>query len=253
MSNAVVRHIVFFRMATHRGLENFELMLKSDDIRLDHILRQNIHQSAAFDVISENEITMAPRNQIIIYDCRRRLNGFQGSVISQNNAANGNIALIEPERINRRDIYEGGFADFVSWPVLGPELQIRLMAQCRSMSYNDPRHVYSRVALVERCCGYLIENITQTLSIFALARMFNTNHNTLTIAFKREMGLPPSAWQRKMRLEGAAQQLLATDLPVNVIAEQFGYELAANFATAFRRHFYTSPLRYRKSRAAFLS
>ena len=250
MSKIVVRHVAFFRIATHRGFEIFQLMLKSDDIGLDRLLRQNIHQAAAIDIVDAGQSTVSSQNQIFIYDCRRSFRRLQTTVPVKAPVANGNIALIEPERCNRQDIYESGFSDFVSWPVLGPELHMRLLAQCRSLSLNDPHHIYSRVALVERCCAYLVDHIAENPTINALARRFNTNHNTLNTAFKREMGLPPSAWQRKMRLEGAARQLITTDLPVNVIAERFGYELPANFATAFRRHFCTSPLRYRKDGVA---
>jgi AraC-like DNA-binding protein len=54
------------------------------------------------------------------------------------------------------------------------------------------------------------------------------------------------AWQRKIRLEGAACQLQITDHSITAIAADFGYELPGNFATAFRRHFGMTPNTYRK-------
>ncbi|HWU62052.1 MAG TPA: AraC family transcriptional regulator [Ensifer sp.] len=184
--------------------------------------------------------------QIIIHDCRRNRPVIEENFFQAGNACQANIALIEPERFSRDAAFGAGFADFVSWPVLAGELYVRVLGQCRSLSLDDTHFRYSSVPLVERCCVHLTRNLAQDVSVAALARMFNTNHTTLTTLFNREMGLPPIAWQRKMRLEGAARQLTTSNAPITTIAERFGYELPANFATAFHRHFGMTPRHYRR-------
>lgn len=242
-----LRHIVFLRVATFRGLEMFQLVLRSDDMGLDLLLRKKLQQDPRLNIVAADQKDIHTHYQIIISDCRRSLRDHRKEEWQISPVANAKIALIEAERIDRQNIFESGYSDYVTWPIYGPELQTRVLAQCRSVSLKDQSYVYSRVALVEKCCCYLVNNITENPTVGTLARMFNTNHNTLNALFKREMGLPPSTWQRKMRLQGAARQLVTTNLPINMIAERCGYELAANFATAFRRQFHISPISYRKS------
>ncbi|NTH03537.1 helix-turn-helix transcriptional regulator [Agrobacterium rhizogenes] len=243
----VVRHIAFFRTTTHRGLETFQLMLQSEDMGLDGLLRHNIRSTTKLDIVETKPDSEVADKQIVIFDCRRHFPDLNNAHLPQLSAAYSNIALIEPEPSNRHDAFMIGFADYLSWPVLASELYARILAQCRAQSLKDPQYRYSRVVLVERCCAYMVSNITEDISVRALAQMFNTNHNTLNAMFKREMGLPPSAWQRKVRLEGAARQLRLTNTPVSVIAADFGYDLPSNFATAFRRHFGMTPHHYRKT------
>ncbi|MCC0033691.1 MAG: hypothetical protein H6887_00330 [Hoeflea sp.] len=45
----VVRHIVFFRTTTHRGMETFRLLVYSDDRGLDRTLRNTIRNTAHLD------------------------------------------------------------------------------------------------------------------------------------------------------------------------------------------------------------
>ena len=243
----VVRHIVFFRTTTHRGMETFRLLVDSDDRGLDRTLRNTIRNTANLDFFEMPPEGGTIDSQIVIFDCRHRFSGAGALAMPELSTGSSHIALINPEPGSRHDAYRTGFSDFLSWPLLAPELHARLLAQSRAHSLKDPRHRYSRVALVERCCAFMAEQIATSISVRSLAQKFNTNHNTLNELFKREMGLPPLAWQRKLRLERAARQLRITDAPINVIAADHGYDLPANFTTAFRRHFGATPHDYRKS------
>ena len=221
-------------------------MIESEDMDLDRLLRHNIHNTGNLDVIETIPDRVEVDNQIAIFDCRNHFSDSNAAKLPQLSTEFTNIALIYPEPGYRDSAFMIGFSDFLSWPVIAPELHARLLAQSRAHSLKDPNYRYSRIALVERCCAYLADHIEQSVSVRILAQMLNTNHNTLTTVFKREMGLPPLAWQRKLRLESAARQLQLTDRPISVIAADFGYELPANFATAFRRHFGVTPQNYRK-------
>lgn len=245
MSKGVVRHVAFFHATTHRGLETFQLTVRSEDMGLSGLLRHSLFSPNTPEILyaatGVEEVC-----QIVIHDCRRNRPQLDDQFFAATNPCRTNIALIEPERLNRHAAFAGGFADFVSWPVLAEELYARVLGQCRSLSLRDGHFRYSAVPLVERCCVHLMQNLAQDMSVDALARLFNTNHTTLTTLFNRETGLPPIAWQRKMRLEGAARELTASNAPITAIAERFGYELPANFATAFHRHFGVTPRHYRR-------
>lgn len=243
-----LHHIAYFKTLTHRGLETFQLMVQSEDLRLDLLLRNNIRQSGKLTVIEGARETVVGDGQIGIFDCRSR---FPSSDNADPHGAEATfyakIALINPDFETRREVYMVGFADFICWPFIEAELSARIVAQCRSLSMKGPKYTYSNVDLVEQCCKYLVTDLARHVSIQALADRFNTNHNTLTKLFNQEVGQPPLAWLRQQRIEGAARVLRETQLPIGIVASDFGYDLPGNFATAFRRHIGMTPYEYRQS------
>ncbi|MEP3295498.1 MAG: AraC family transcriptional regulator [Pseudoruegeria sp.] len=222
-------------------------MIESLDVGLDQLLLRKLLNTPLLDIIEATAGTLKVDYQIVIVDCRKHFSDLKNVFLPHHSSSHSRIALIDPVPNNRRNIFEMGFADFLSLPVLAPELHVRLIGQCLALSLRDQKFLYSPVALVERCCTHLADHIAQSVSVDLLVKMFNTNHNTLTTMFKQEMGLPPIAWQRMKRLEGAAHQLRATNRPITTIAADFGYDLPGNFSTAFRRHFGMTPNKYRKN------
>lgn len=68
--------------------------------------------------------------------------------------------------------------------------------------------------------------------------------------FKRCTGLGVRDYAKKKRLLLAAERLEVPDLPVKVIAAEFGYRSVAHFSRRFREEFRLSPTEFRKRRAA---
>jgi AraC-like DNA-binding protein len=68
--------------------------------------------------------------------------------------------------------------------------------------------------------------------------------------FKRCTGLGVREYAKKKRLLMAAERLKNTDLPVKVIAAEFGYRSLAHFTRRFKERFRLCPSEFRKGRAA---
>jgi len=68
--------------------------------------------------------------------------------------------------------------------------------------------------------------------------------------FKRCIGLGVREYAKKKRFLMAAERLKATDLPIKVIAAEFGYQSLAHFTRRFKEQFRLSPTEFRKGRAA---
>jgi|GEM_PF-6214990 len=68
--------------------------------------------------------------------------------------------------------------------------------------------------------------------------------------FKRCTGLGVREYAKKKRLLMAAERLKITNLPVKVIAAEFGYQSLPHFTRRFKEQFRLSPTEFRKGQAA---
>jgi AraC-like DNA-binding protein len=154
----------------------------------------------------------------------------------------------------------------------GPELQLarRLYAEFRSADTAAPLAVegllLELLALVargedgterqgspawaRRAYELLESGYCRSLSLAPIAREVGVHPATLARGFRRAYGCTIGEMQRQLRLDFAARQLAATDLPLAAIAQQAGFFDQSHFTNAFRRRFGATPLRYRRARRA---
>ena len=100
-------------------------------------------------------------------------------------------------------------------------------------------------AWVRRAHALLQDAPGRRFSLGDIAAEVGVHPATLARGFRRAYGCSLGEMQRRLRLEFAAQQLVATDRPLATIAQQAGFFDQSHFTNAFRRHLGTSPLRYR--------
>lgn len=79
-----------------------------------------------------------------------------------------------------------------------------------------------------------------------LAREVRLSPKHFSRAFTASLGLSPSRWLTRTRVERAATLLSDTDLPVSDIARQVGYRSAAQLTRAFKAHHGATPSAYRE-------
>jgi AraC family L-rhamnose operon regulatory protein RhaS len=90
------------------------------------------------------------------------------------------------------------------------------------------------------------EHFSENLSVPQLAARMFLSPGHFTEIFTREVGMPPAAYLRRLRLERAQTLLRETTLPVTAVAMQVGFGDAAGLSRAFRGAFGLSPLQYRR-------
>jgi transcriptional regulator GlxA family with amidase domain len=90
------------------------------------------------------------------------------------------------------------------------------------------------------------EHFFENLSVPQLAARMFLSPGHFTEIFTREVGMPPAAYLRRLRLERAQTLLRETTLPVTAVAMQVGFSDAAGLSRAFRGAFGLSPLQYRR-------
>ena len=126
------------------------------------------------------------------------------------------------------------------------DLARALFRLTRSFLANDTQ---SRTGKAERTFQeirqYMSENFSLPLTREETAAYFQLNPNYLSRLFRQRSGDTFSGILRSMRMEHAAFLLRRTDLLVDEITLQCGYQSTPFFTSAFHRHFGLPPGQYR--------
>lgn len=97
-----------------------------------------------------------------------------------------------------------------------------------------------------RSLRYIREHFSEEISIARLAELENYNPSYFTDWFKKQTGIPPSAYIRQVRIEKAKELLATTGYRLVDIALQVGYATGASFTRAFKEMEGISPAAYRQ-------
>ncbi|MBX9814860.1 MAG: AraC family transcriptional regulator [Sphingomonas sp.] len=99
-----------------------------------------------------------------------------------------------------------------------------------------------------RAIDFLRSHLAEEVSLERIATEARLSPFHFARMFKVSTGLPPAAYQRRLRLEEAQRLLLETDLPITEIALRIGYETPQAFARMFRAATGASPSDWRRER-----
>ncbi|MFM0518002.1 helix-turn-helix domain-containing protein [Caballeronia jiangsuensis] len=94
---------------------------------------------------------------------------------------------------------------------------------------------------LERNCG-------RPISVGDAARTVAMSERNFLRLFKREMGLTPSQYLLRARLDLSCELLVKSDLPIDKIARRTGLTNGERFSKVFRKQFLMSPTEYRSKR-----
>jgi AraC-like DNA-binding protein len=96
---------------------------------------------------------------------------------------------------------------------------------------------------IRRATAFIDANAGSSLSVDDVAREARMSLRGLQYAFRRELGVTPMAYLRKVRLQRARADLVRGDRgeTVGAIAKRWGYANAARFAAAYRQAFGEPP------------
>jgi len=93
---------------------------------------------------------------------------------------------------------------------------------------------------------YINDNINAEITLESLCSRFNTNRTTISTLIKEKTGLPPMKYVLEVRLNQSRPDLLFTQLPINEIAEKYGFSDSNYYIRVFKKRFGKSPLQFRK-------
>ena len=105
----------------------------------------------------------------------------------------------------------------------------------------------SQEEIIRNVHDYMIEHLSERLTIEELSREFLMNTTTLKAVFKRVYGTSLAAHMKAHRMEQAAALLLKTQDDIGAIARAVGYGSQSRFSSAFRECYGVSPGEYRRA------
>jgi transcriptional regulator GlxA family with amidase domain len=100
--------------------------------------------------------------------------------------------------------------------------------------------------LIARCQLWIAEHYAQPSPVAAMTAWSGLNERSFKRRFLRATGLSPLDYVHTLRLEEAKQMLESTDLVIEAIAQECGYEDAGFFGRLFRRKVGLTPALYRR-------
>lgn len=100
---------------------------------------------------------------------------------------------------------------------------------------------------VSEVAAYMNQHFQDNLSIDQLASMCGLTKNYFISAFKRSMGETPYSYLSKLRISKAKILLETTDLSIQEVAAECGFQKANTLTTLFKNNTTMTPSQYRSS------
>lgn len=116
----------------------------------------------------------------------------------------------------------------------------------RLLRKQAPGYSEEEIARIYQVDNFILRDIKVHYPIPWLARKVRMREARLKEAYKDIIGRTIYERLREARLQKARELLLATDLQVQLMFSEVGYESISGFIDAFRERFLFSPLQYRK-------
>ncbi len=136
---------------------------------------------------------------------------------------------------------EGGIRERL---ILRSEVNLALAAFMR----EDPRPISVRMAAFLPMITYIQENLSAQLRRDGLAERFGWNPSVLSRSFKQVFGCGLKQYVEKLLTTRLAEELLLTNKPLHLLADQYGFCDGYYLSAYFKRSMGVSPLTYRKMR-----
>ncbi len=122
-----------------------------------------------------------------------------------------------------------------------------ILADCISdcLRHTELGGVSSKSMRQKDILSYIHTNYNQKLTNESVGKLLGYHPNYVSLIIKQTTGLPLHKYIIRIRLEKAADLLVNSDLSVTEIAAVCGFYDSACFSGHFKRHFGTSPSKYR--------
>lgn len=120
---------------------------------------------------------------------------------------------------------------------------------------TDPAHEQLKDYFISLCQSktyhltrVMEENFGYSLKLEDYAQLCHMSLSSFKKAFKDYYKTTPAVWLKKRKLDLAMHKLLTTDLPINQLSFECGFEDPSHFIRVFKKAYQQTPLQYRQER-----
>jgi transcriptional regulator GlxA family with amidase domain len=125
----------------------------------------------------------------------------------------------------------------------GLVLQLLAVLFSHHLQHDDTGALIPRV--ITRACFLLQESVDRSVSMEAVARELAMSYSSFRKLFKQYNGVSPNRYLLALRLQKAKELLQTTDLSVQEISVQTGFETIHYFSKHFKQKHGMSPSNFR--------
>jgi AraC-like DNA-binding protein len=112
---------------------------------------------------------------------------------------------------------------------------------------QNPELQDSKRHYIDKTLAIMEKSIREKLNIGVLGDKIGLSKEYLIRIFHDRLGMTPFQYFTRLKIEASSSFLSETNLPVQYIAEQFGFENPFHFSRVFKKCIGISPIEYRKS------
>lgn len=110
-----------------------------------------------------------------------------------------------------------------------------------------PLHSLETEKRINKVCGYLEQNFTTKITLSEVANLISLSESNFCKFFKKATGKTFSDYLNNIRIQETCQILLKTDLDINQVAMQCGFESLSYFNRIFLKKKGLTPRQFRQS------
>lgn len=93
--------------------------------------------------------------------------------------------------------------------------------------------------------SFMEDNLHRTIRVGEIARLVKLSHSRLCYLFKAEVGLAPTQYLKRARMEKALELLRTSFLNVNEVSAKVGYNDSTHFMREFKKAYGSTPSQHR--------
>lgn len=155
-----------------------------------------------------------------------------------------NENLLQQSLLETYDYYKekNNNSEILSWLSLIKSI-ILFSEKC---AFPFPQHQSDIMDKINKAMLYIESNLTKEFSLMELAEYCATSQSHLSALFKEYVGVSPFAYKTKLRIAKACSLLKGSDIKIENIAYECGYNSMSVFYEQFKKLKQQSPADYRK-------
>ncbi len=123
---------------------------------------------------------------------------------------------------------------------------LEIMARIHSIAYYEGKHKSADESMVVKAKFLMREAMEESTNIEEIVKELPVSYSKFRKVFKQVTGESPNQYYLNLRLKKATSLLDSSNLPINEIAYQTGFESVFYFSRLFKKKYALSPKAYRE-------